>query len=59
MSNGWTNVKNHTILNFLVSCPHGTMFMKSVDASNKVKDAKLLFKLLDEIVMLVGEENIV
>jgi len=59
MSNGWTNGKNRTILNFLVSCPQGTMFLKLIDAFDKVKDANLLFQLLDEIVMSVGEANVV
>jgi hypothetical protein len=36
MSDGWIDGKNHTIINFLVSCPQGTMFSKSVDASDKV-----------------------
>jgi hypothetical protein len=44
MSDGWSDGKNHTIINFLVSCPQGTMFLKSVDASDKVKDANLLFQ---------------
>ena len=35
------------------------MFLKSVDASNKMKDGKLLFKLLDDMVEEVGEESIV
>ena len=51
MSDGWTNGKNRTILNFLVSCPQRTMFSRSVDASNKVKDATLLFEILDEIII--------
>jgi hypothetical protein len=59
MSDGWTDGKNRTIINFLVSCPQGTMFLKSVDASDKVKDANLLFHLLDEIVVIVGVENVV
>jgi hypothetical protein len=59
MSDGCTDGKNRKIINFLVSCPQGTMFLKSVDASDKVKDAKLLFDLLDEIVVIVGVENVV
>jgi hypothetical protein len=59
MSNGWTDRKNRTIINFLVSCPKGTIFLKSVDASNNVKDENLLFQLLDEIVMPMGEANVV
>jgi hypothetical protein len=40
MSDGWTDQKGRTLINFLVSCPKGTMFMKSVDASSHIKDAK-------------------
>eukprot|EP00253_Pinus_taeda_P017071 PITA_17071 len=35
------------------------MFLRLVDASNKVKDATLLFDLLDEIIQEVGEKNVV
>jgi hypothetical protein len=35
------------------------MFLKLVEASDKVKGANLLFQRLDEIVMLVGETNVV
>ena len=35
------------------------MFLKSVDASDRVKDATMLFQLLDEIVMEVGVVNVV
>ena len=35
------------------------MFLRSVDASDKVKDATLLFELLDEIIQEVGEQNVV
>merc|ERR1711915_742941 len=47
MSDGWTDQKGRSLLNFLVSCPQGTMFMKSVDASHQIKDAKTLCDLLD------------
>eukprot|EP00253_Pinus_taeda_P033448 PITA_33448 len=59
MSNGWTDQRNHTILNFLIFCPQGTMFLKSVDASDKVKDGQLLFQLLDEVVEEVRVANVV
>eukprot|EP00253_Pinus_taeda_P028843 PITA_28843 len=59
MSDGWTNQRNRTIINFLVFCPHGTMFLKSVDASDKVKDGHLLFQLLDQVVEEVGVANVV
>jgi hypothetical protein len=59
MSHGWNDRRNNTIISFFVSCPQGTMFLKYVDASDKVKDANLLFQLLDEIVISVGEANVV
>jgi hypothetical protein len=59
MSDGWTDQGSRTILNFLIACPKGTMFLKSVDASDQVKDANLLFRLLDEVVEEVGVQNVV
>lgn len=50
---------SHNILCFLIVFPKGTMFMKSVDAFHQVKDAKLLFCLLDEVVVEVGVENVI
>ena len=35
------------------------MFLRSRDASDHVKDANLLFRLLDEVVEEVGETNVV
>ena len=32
MSDGWTDKRNRTLINLLVSCLVGTMFLKSVDA---------------------------
>jgi hypothetical protein len=48
MSNGWTDGKRGTLLNFMVNCPKGTVSMKSIDALAHVKDAVLLSELLDE-----------
>ena len=59
MSDGWSDTRNRTIINFLVSCPQGTMFLKSVDASDRVKDANLLFQLLDEVITEAGVTNVV
>ena len=47
---GWTDGKNRIIIYFLVSFAQGTIFLRSVDASDKVKDATLLFELLDKII---------
>jgi hypothetical protein len=59
MSDGWTDGKGRTLLNFLVHCPRGTMFLKSVDASAHVKDATLLCDLLDGFIQEVGSQHVV
>jgi hypothetical protein len=57
MSDGWTDQKGRTLLNFLVNCPRGTMFIKSVDASAHIKDALLLCELLDGFIREVGPQQ--
>ncbi|XP_059063173.1 uncharacterized protein LOC131856039 [Cryptomeria japonica] len=59
LSDGWTNGKNRTIINFLVACKDNVVFLKSVDASSKVKNAETLAGMLEHIVMEVGVENVV
>ncbi|XP_019160773.1 PREDICTED: uncharacterized protein LOC109157329 [Ipomoea nil] len=59
MSDGWQDIRHRSLINFLVINPSGTVFWKCVDASEHVKDAKLLFRLLDEVVEEVGEELVV
>ncbi|XP_038713464.1 uncharacterized protein LOC120007338 [Tripterygium wilfordii] len=59
MSDGWTDQNSRTLINFLVYCPKGTIFLKSVDASEASKTGQLLFKLFREVVLDVGVENVV
>ncbi|XP_058733499.1 uncharacterized protein LOC131605121 [Vicia villosa] len=59
MADGWTDRCRRTLINFLVYCPKGTVFIKSVDASGASKTAKTLFKLFKEVVLYVGQENVV
>ncbi|CAD5181794.1 unnamed protein product [Musa acuminata subsp. malaccensis] len=59
LADSWRDVQGKTIINFLVSCPRGTYFISSVDASDVVKDATCLFKLIDKVVEEVGERNVV
>ncbi|PKU84561.1 hypothetical protein MA16_Dca017947 [Dendrobium catenatum] len=39
MSDGWSDIRHRSIINFLVNNPYGTVFLKSVDTSSFVKDA--------------------
>ncbi|XP_065633406.1 uncharacterized protein LOC136069132 [Quercus suber] len=59
MSNGWTNQKQQPIMNFLVYCPRGAMFLKSIDTSGLTKDVETLFKIFDSVVQEIGVEYIV
>lgn len=58
MTDGWTDKKRRTICNFLANSPKGTVFLKSIDASNICKTADKIFKMMDDIVEEVGEENV-
>ncbi|XP_077249262.1 uncharacterized protein LOC143888726 [Tasmannia lanceolata] len=59
MADGRTDTKQHALINFLVYCPKGVVFLKSVNASGIVKNAEALFAIFDEIVLEVGPENVV
>ena len=59
MSDGWTSRTNRTLINFLVNCSSGTMFVKSIDASSFMKIGEKTFELLDAFVDQIGEANVV
>lgn len=59
LSDGWKDIRGRHLINFLVNNPHGTVFLRSVDASDAIKDANMLFKLLDSVVEEVGEELVI
>ncbi|PSS08268.1 Zinc finger BED domain-containing protein [Actinidia chinensis var. chinensis] len=59
MVDGWTDQCKRTLINFLVYCPRGIVFLKSVDASDASKTAQLLYKLFREVILFVGPENVV
>ncbi|XP_042466280.1 uncharacterized protein LOC122048825 [Zingiber officinale] len=59
MSDGWTDGKNRSSINFLVNSPANTFFLKSIDASTSTKNGELIFKYLDVVVDEVGEENVI
>eukprot|EP00252_Welwitschia_mirabilis_P022174 TRINITY_DN5928_c0_g1_i11.p1 TRINITY_DN5928_c0_g1~~TRINITY_DN5928_c0_g1_i11.p1 ORF type:complete len:124 (-),score=19.60 TRINITY_DN5928_c0_g1_i11:55-426(-) len=59
MADGWTTSRGRTLINFLVASKKGTIFIKSVDASDHVKRSDYLLKLFEETVNFVGEKNVV
>lgn len=59
MTDGWTDKRRRTLINFLVNSSMGTIFLKSIDASHISKTTENVFKMIDDIVDEVGEENVV
>ena len=59
MLDEWSDRKEITLVNFLVNCSKGTMFMESIDDSLMIKTGEKMFELLDKWMNQVGEENVV
>ena len=59
MSDGWTNGKGRTLLNFLVHCSQGNMFIKLVDVSTNVKGVALLREVMDGFIQEIGLQHVV
>ncbi|XP_028062825.1 uncharacterized protein LOC114266138 [Camellia sinensis] len=59
IADGWKGKRNRALINFLVNCPRGSMFIESVDASSLSKDANKMLELLDNFVERIGEANVV
>ena len=51
--------RERTLLNFLVNCPRGTMFVESDDASAYSKTGEKSYELLNQFVDTIGEGNMV
>ena len=59
MCDGWTEPTKLSIINFMVYSKGRTIFLKSIDASNKIKDNKYIYGLLNDVIKKVGEANVV
>ncbi|CAN1189328.1 hypothetical protein LINPERHAP2_LOCUS39836, partial [Linum perenne] len=59
MAYGWTDKRHRSLINFLVYCPMGTCFVKSVDSSGTVKTADNLFKMFASVIEWVGLKHVV
>ncbi|KAL3537023.1 hypothetical protein ACH5RR_000389 [Cinchona calisaya] len=59
MGDGWKDSRQRSLVNFLVYCPKGIAFIKSVDVSDIESNAENLCNLFTEIVELVGPKNVV
>ena len=59
ISDGWTNVQNRPIINFLVVTPDGAMFMDGIDTSGQIKDAEFIAAEVQKRIESLGPENVV
>ncbi|KAF6173608.1 hypothetical protein GIB67_022967 [Kingdonia uniflora] len=57
MSDWWTDKKGRTLINFLVNCPKGTVFLRSIDGSAHVHDAELIRGMLDSVIQEIVTDN--
>ena len=56
---GWTGPTKLSIINFMVYCKGNIIFLKSIDASDNIKDNKYIYGLLKDVIKEVGEANAV
>lgn len=54
----WNSERGKTFVNFLVYCPEGTIFLRSVDISHIIDSTDALYELLKETVEEVGVRNV-
>lgn len=59
MSDGWTDIRQRHLINFLANSPAGTYFLGSVDASTEIANANMLADLLEKQIIKVGKEHVV
>ena len=59
MCDGWTRPTKLSIINFMVYSKGSTIFLKSVNGSDKIKDNKYVYGLLKDVIKEVGEANVV
>ncbi|KAI3995730.1 hypothetical protein MKX01_007209 [Papaver californicum] len=59
MCDWWTDGRIRTLINFLVNCPKGTVFLKSIDGSTHIKTAKFCHEMLVDVLAEVGHENLI
>jgi len=60
ITDSWTDKKRRIVINFLVKCPKGIVFLKLIDAFAISKTTEKVFEMMmDNIVEEVGEDNVI
>jgi hypothetical protein len=53
-SNGWDNVAIHLLLNLMLFCPNGDIFLGAIDTIEECKDAHYICNALVWYIEIVG-----
>ncbi|XP_026403861.1 uncharacterized protein LOC113299129 isoform X2 [Papaver somniferum] len=56
---GWTDEKGRYMINFVIDCPRGPIYMKSVHFSDSVADVDAMVSLLSGVIEHIGVQNVV
>ena len=59
MSDEWTGPTKLSVINFMAYSRRTMVFLKSINASNNIKNHKYIYKLLKSVIKEVGEKNMV
>ena len=56
---GWSDTRRRPIINVMVSCIYGSVFLKAVDTSGQYKSGEYIFEILKGAIQVVGPDNVV
>ena len=59
VSDGWKDCRNRPLINVIVVCPKGAMFLKVVDCEGQVKDSEFISRILIDAIESVDPDNVV
>eukprot|EP01018_Ginkgo_biloba_P032083 Gb_01473 [translate_table: standard] len=55
----WTDARNRPLINVIVVCPKGSMFLNAMDCNGELKDATFIANILIDAIESVGPSNVV
>lgn len=59
VSDDWSDPQRRPLINIIISCDCGPMFVKVVDCSGEVKNSEFIASLLSKVIDDVGHQNVV
>lgn len=59
MSDGWTDRRGRSIINFLLNSAIGTFYLKSIDCTTDTKTGEFIANGLSEVIDQIGSEKII